>query len=637
MTAMRDRQTLVALRGRIGTLAAMLTAVLGLLADGSPAATAEPAASPRIVIDKAFTVADSGPTFPSEAVVAPVGLPDRWWLSHPGLEGIAWYRTGFRFAGAVMPGELLALYVDRACSSVQVVLNGQLIFSGGRMVEPLTRACAQAQLVTLPPALLRAEGNVLDLRLAGRPLERVASIRRAGGLSAIELGLQADISAAHAARLFWEPAWVRGSSLLLVGLGFLMVAIAWLHRREVYFAYFGWLCLGWAALSLLGSSADLPWSSELTEFFLCSAWAFLLACAVQFLLSFAGLRSRVIEDVLALQWVALPLSLALAGDVRRFALANLWYAVLAIEMLAVAGIHLVQTRRHRPRHFWTMAGAVLAGAGILLAELAAQWGLLPAAWSAGEILMPVVLVYVGTRLFLLFAHALRDVDADRKRLAGQLQQIEGEVDQRVETLAQSRVEQISAERIALYTAQERKRIAADLHDDLGAKLLTIVHSSEESRISELAREALEEMRLSVRGLAGRSAPLDEALADWRAEIMTRLAEARIEGSWANPDPDASITLPSRVFMQLTRILREAISNVIRHSGAHHCEVACRFDAGSLVLEVRDDGNGFAADLQRGQGMSTMKRRAKTIGGQCLVESRPGRGVVISLTAPLPAV
>ena len=52
------------------------------------------------------------------------------------------------------------------------------------------------------------------------------------------------------------------------------------------------------------------------------------------------------------------------------------------------------------------------------------------------------------------------------------------------------------------------------------------------------------------------------------------------------------------------------------------------------MTVRDDGRGIAADLQRGQGMSTMKRRAKKMNGQCLVESRPGFGVVISLTVPL---
>ena len=87
-------------------------------------------------------------------------------------------------------------------------------------------------------------------------------------------------------------------------------------------------------------------------------------------------------------------------------------------------------------------------------------------------------------------------------------------------------------------------------------------------------------------------------------------------------------------MQLTRILREAVSNVIKHSRATTCEVRCRVVAHALEITVRDNGAGFSADLQRGQGMSTMKRRAKKIDGQCLVESRPGVGVVISLTAPL---
>ena len=93
-------------------------------------------------------------------------------------------------------------------------------------------------------------------------------------------------------------------------------------------------------------------------------------------------------------------------------------------------------------------------------------------------------------------------------------------------------------------------------------------------------------------------------------------------------------LPARLFMQLTRVLREAVSNVIKHSEASHCEVRCTIEERSLVLTVRDDGKGIAADLHRGQGMSSMKRRAKKMNGQCLVESRPGYGVVISLTVPL---
>ena len=74
-------------------------------------------------------------------------------------------------------------------------------------------------------------------------------------------------------------------------------------------------------------------------------------------------------------------------------------------------------------------------------------------------------------------------------------EISADVEHNLKALADSRIEQV--------TARERKRIAADLHDDLGAKLLTIVHTSESERIATLARDALEEMRLSVRGLTGK--------------------------------------------------------------------------------------------------------------------------------------
>jgi signal transduction histidine kinase len=447
----------------------------------------------------------------------------------------------------------------------------------------------------------------------------------------VDLGLQQALATEHAGRLFWEPTWIRGSSLLLVGLGCLMVAVGWLHPREVYFSYFGWLCLGWSALSLASWSVDLPWRNGVTEFLLVSAWAVLLACAVQFFLSFAGLRSRVIENLIALQWVALPLSLVVAGPDRLFLMANIWYVLLALELACVMAIYLIVTRRQRPHDLGPMALTIVFGAATLVFELGVQWGAIePTSYSIAEWLVPLLLVYVGGRLFLMFARALRETVVDRNRLAAQLQHLET----RIEHTTAARVEQLTAQRVEQFTEQERKRIASDLHDDLGAKLLTIVHTSDPSRIPQLAREALEEMRLSVRGLAGKAVRLDEALADWRAEIMTRLGEAKIKALWSNPEEAIADTLSARVFMQVTRILRESVSNVIKHSGATRCEVRCRVAGRTLHVTVRDNGAGISSDLQRGQGMSTMKRRAKKIDGQCLVESRPGSGVVISLTVPL---
>ena len=578
------------------------------------------------VIDEAMAVVSADRRFPAGEAAARVTLPDDWAQSRPDFAGSVWYHTRFSLDESTGPEDLLALYIERACSNVQVHLNGALIFIGGRMVEPVTRNCARPQLVTLPPALLRSGENVVELRVVGHPLERVGARQAAAGLSRIEWGRQSSLLATHSARLFWGVRWVEVSSLILIGIGCILIAVGWLNRREVYFSYLGWLCLGWVVMSLASSAPDMPWSNDVSEFMLCSFWAVLLALAVQFFLSFAGLRSRFIENVIALQWVALPLSLVLAGPHHQFSMALFWYGLLALELTAVMAIYLVVTWRQRPQDFGPMALAIAAGELALIAELGVQAGLLEMPpFSILIIVLPLLFGAVGTRLFLMFARALHATESDRNRLAAELKALTAEFDHRVEHMTAQRVDQ--------FTERERKRIASDLHDDLGAKLLTIVHTADPARVPQLAREALEEMRLSVRGLAGRPVRLVDALADWRAEIIGRLTQAKIETLWDHP-PDLSYMLPARLFMQLTRVLREAVSNVIKHSEASRCEVRCTIEDRSLVFTVRDDGKGIAADLHRGQGMSSMKRRAKKMNGQCLVESRPGYGVVISLTVPL---
>jgi len=225
--------------------------------------------------------------------------------------------------------------------------------------------------------------------------------------------------------------------------------------------------------------------------------------------------------------------------------------------------------------------------------------------------------------------ALQAAEATRVNLEARIRDATAEIERNFRQLTELRVEQV--------TEKERKRIAADLHDDLGAKLLTIVHTSEDPRISTLAREALEEMRLSVRGLTGKPLPLANALGDWRAELMSRLSQAGIEAEWDSPD-DLPQTLSARTYVQTTRILRESTSNIIKHSGASRCSFSCDIADGDLQLVIQDNGNGIPVEvdgrLDRGHGMMTMKQRAKQMQGQCLVESGPGYGTVIRLTLPL---
>jgi two-component system sensor histidine kinase UhpB len=91
-------------------------------------------------------------------------------------------------------------------------------------------------------------------------------------------------------------------------------------------------------------------------------------------------------------------------------------------------------------------------------------------------------------------------------------------------------------------------------------------------------------------------------------------------------------------VQTTRILREAVSNVIKHSGASECKVRAAIGEGDFQLVIQDNGDGIPMELDgrldRGHGMASMKHRAKGLQGQCLVESGPGYGTVIRLTLPL---
>lgn len=584
-----------------------------------------------LVISHASTVNSDAERYPEHEASQAVQLPDEWSQTRPRHDGSVWYRVDFDRPAGTGPQELLALYIERVCTNVEVHLNGHRIYSGGRMAEPLTRNCRRPQLVTLPSAWLKPQGNILDLQVQGSALQRVAARQRAGGLSALQIGTLAELTPEHTSRTFWNLQVVEIVALTLLVLGCFVLGLYAVNRRESALLYFGALVVGWAVVSVRVWWQDLPLSSATVEFLGACAYAPIVAFAVQFLLSHVGLRSRLIEGVLALQCLVMPLTLMLAGPNRTFHTTNAWYSVLGLELFAAAALYLTTLRRQHRSEFGPMLFILGAAGLVLILEMAVQLQLVPLPQlPLMHFALPVLFLIIGARLLQVFAHALQAAEANRSSLEDRVKEITAEIEHNFSQLSELRVEQV--------TEKERKRIAADLHDDLGAKLLTIVHTSESERISTLAREALEEMRLSVRGLTGKPVRLADALADWRAETVLRLGQANIETDWKGPAEEIEHLLPARAYVQTTRILREAVSNIIKHSGASHCQVRSSVGERDFGLLVQDNGKGIPMELDgkldRGHGMSSMKHRAKQLQGQCLVESGPGYGTVIRLTLPL---
>ena len=592
---------------------------------------ARAADSKTLVIESALASQLAPNTSAFSQAAKPVSLPDDWSVTRPHFEGSVWYRAEFLKPPGAQAHDLMALYIERACSNVEVFLNGERIYIGGSLDEPVTRNCAYPQLITLPEALLRPQMNTVELRVQGHALQRVASRHRAGGLSTLQVGSLAALTAQYESSYFWNVAAVQLVSVILVVLGIVMIGLGWMDRRDPHLGYFGWLSLAWAVMSLREWWRDMPWDTGVMEFLFCTGFAPLVALAVQFLLSFADLRSRWIENALVAQWVFMPATLLLAGPSRLFAVSCIWSAVLFAEVVAASCLYLVMSRRAKRRTPVPMTVLLSIVCAILAYEINVQYGVLPPPhFALLSLAISALLIALGSGLLRIFAHNLRAAEDGRASLEGRVQEITAEIERNFAQLAELRVEQV--------TEKERKRIAADLHDDLGAKLLTIVHTSESERISTLAREALEEMRLSVRGLTGKPMRLADALADWRAETVSRLGQANIEADWRGPTEEIEQLLPARGFVQTTRILREAVSNIIKHSGASHCKVRCAISEHQFGLTVQDNGKGIPMELDgkldRGHGMSSMKHRAKQMQGQCLVESGPGYGTVIRLTLPL---
>jgi two-component system, NarL family, sensor histidine kinase UhpB len=600
-------------------------------------ARAQPA--PVQTLRDALSVAEAPGQAPDWAQARPLSLPDDWagaTARPPAAQQVHWYRLALPARPAVAkPAEdtaLLGLYVERACSVLQVWLNGQLIHDGGRFTEPVTRNCHRPQLITVPAALLRAEGNQLDLRVRGFPLAEVSSRQRVGGLSVVEFGPYGVMAAHHERRLVYAsrlPEVLSGALLLM---GSFMFVMGWFNRAQSYLAYFGALMVGWSLLLARLWLSDLPVSNHASELVLAALMAFITLAAVQFLMRYAGRRLRWLNIALPLQCLLMPATLLAAGPGRLYTVAGIWFVLLTMQGVAAAGFYLIESRRQRSRQLWPMAALMGTVAVSLVVESAAQ--MLPIdsrVLHVAQLLPALGFLALGLRLVQQYGRAFQSAEQNRAELEVRIREATAQIERNFAQLSELKVEQV--------TDRERKRIAADLHDDLGAKLLTIVHTSDNERISQLAREALEEMRLSVRGLTGKPVRLTDALGDWRAEVVSRLAQSGIQGEWSAPhDEDVPQTLSSRAYVQTTRILREAVSNIIKHSGASQCSVSCMLEAGDFQLVIQDNGRGIPVELDgrldKGHGMASMKGRAKQLQGQCLVESGPGYGTVIRLTLPL---
>ena len=590
------------------------------------------------VIRSATLMAMPTPERPQAGAPRLITLPHAWDHS-PRLSAPLGYRVRFDLptrspsaAGSAGLAGMAGLYIERLCGAHEIRLNGWRLAVRGRLDVPRPNECLDPVLVALPPAMLRPADNQLDIILAAQVRSQVAVSEHAGYLSPVRIGPMHQLEGMQRRLQTLHTGITQALAMLVGAVGTAALLLAALSRLP-YLGYFGAACLGWAMLCALLTGAHLPLSVPAYEWLTGALMPPIAVAAVLSLMRYSGIQVRWIELSVALQSIVVPLSLLIAAPDRISTITQPWMVILSLEVLVALGVFLRRAWARSPADFRVVGialGMTLVGAAFERMMVADEI-LLP---GVRAISIGAVVMFAGMVLRMLqqMQAAVGAAEAGRLAAERRVEEITSDMERNYSHMAEMRVEQV--------TAKERKRIAADLHDDLGAKLLTIVHTSESERIATLAREALEEMRLSVRGLTGRAVQLGDAIGDWRSEVMMRLSQGGVELNWNTPDDllMSERAMSARAYVQTTRILREAVSNVLKHSGATHCEISMRMDINDFELTISDNGRGIPMELDgkldRGHGMSTMKGRAKQLQGQCLVESGPGYGTTIRLTLPL---
>ncbi len=194
--------------------------------------------------------------------------------------------------------------------------------------------------------------------------------------------------------------------------------------------------------------------------------------------------------------------------------------------------------------------------------------------------------------------------------------------------------------------RERARIARELHDGLASDLSTAValfkyyfeaaHKTSDGEqvlqnVLEILQSLLESTRNTLRDMRPRRLGPDGLVAELRstAEEYGRVYGIRVELWTSGREEKLSQGQREVVF----HIVREALTNVRRHSGSSVCRVRLGFAAKPFLIEVTDEGKGFESPGGSGYGLVGMRERAAGIGGRLEVVSTPGRGTTVFLFGP----
>ncbi len=620
--------------------AMVIAAVLGVMAVCSPVwaqSVAMPGAcAPHVLaVEAVRAMAGADPQVRPTGGWESVQLPDVWGRRWPGHDGTAWYRIQWERSCADRADGAgpIALGVDGMNMAGEVFINDDLLWRDASLVEPLSRSWNTPRWWLLPTSALREGVNTVWVRVVG--LEPLSP-----GLGSVRLG-NADVVAAEQAQSLWRQRTVYVFSAgLSCAVGCLFGVVWCLRRAERAFGWYALMSIAWAVYMLtLLATTPWPFTDTLAMSRLnIAAFVLYTLCFCLFTWRFGEQVWPRLERVL---WGAAATGCAVVMLAPRSWVGTVFLVVwLGFVLVFLANCLQFQWHAWRPRPGGRQSPHLLLALCWLVFVVVGVHDLLVilAMWHAREtwsaIAGPVTTVCMALLLGGRLAGGMQRIERFNQELEGHVASARADLAQALER------EHIQA--LDNAKLQERMQIAHDLHDGLGGSLvrsMALVELAHQpmpnARVLSLLKVLRDDLRQVIDHGSSSGATVPETPVRWAAPLRHRftriLDDMGVASQWRiAPQWQA---MPSALqCLALTRLVEEALSNVIKHSGARQlCVEVQPGAAGALHVRVQDDGVGFDVAAVQSAGLSvgmrSMAARAERMGGALTVESAPGRTVV----------
>lgn len=528
-----------------------------------------------------------------------------------------YYASRSTFTLDTIPARGIGLVTFDGSDNFRLVINGEpLAYEGSMGVDAPSYYRLRASIEQVPPVFLRQGENVVEsIQVIGEPA-RVANF-----YPPVIAEYEAFVEAT-AASLFIRTTWL----LITIVAGFILslfLLVALVRSRERYLttALFA-LALSWSLHNLFFYLPDMPIHGKVrVEFYSLS----MLAVSASWPFVIDAWSEQSLRWFRWAMWIALGLA-AIAVTWLIFGMAGQYGWYHAQDVLDRTGLfffaatvgrlvwHFIRVRGER--RYWEAALLVLT-ASLLASYLTnLMWtGVnLPYFRLSQPLILLALVIMIFSRNFRLF------------RSTAQINALlQEQLDEKTAALEAAHEREKGLVRQQAHD-EERRRLMRDMHDGLGSHLMALlvmarrgIGKSED--YAEGIQQVIDEMRLMIESLDSVGDSLEIALESFRKMMSARIGTAGFTLDWRDemhgtsmPDYDA------RTILQVFRIMQEAVSNALKHSGGDTIAITTSASGSSdhaLEICIRDNGNGQALPPDRpgGHGLRNMRARAASIGAQ----------------------